>query len=75
MDSKIKETLEKQLQLLSECSDNAFAKELPGITHAMVEIAAFLSESQERQVLNSLADDVLNHLQAARDRNEPVFRP
>lgn len=74
MDPKIKETLEKQLRLLSECSDNAFAKDLPGITHAMVEIAAFLSNSQERQVLNNLADDVLNHLQDAIDRNEPVYR-
>ena len=39
MDSKIKETLEKQLQLLSERSNEALPNELAELSRAMVEIA------------------------------------
>lgn len=49
MDSKIKETLEKQLQLLSERSKDALPVELPGISHAMVEIVILLSEPKAQQ--------------------------
>ena len=38
----IKETLEKQLQLLSECSVSASAIELPELTKAMIEIVRYL---------------------------------
>lgn len=39
------------------------------------EIAALVLELQERRVLEGLADDLINHLQAAADRNEPVYQP
>lgn len=42
--SKIKETLEKQLQLLSERSRDALPYELMEISHAMVEIALVLTQ-------------------------------
>ena len=43
MDEKeIKEALEKQLQLLSERSQNATGKELEGLSEAMVGIAKLL---------------------------------
>lgn len=38
------------------------------------EIAALVLELQERRVLEGLANDLINHLQAALDRSEPVFR-
>jgi len=38
MDEATKETLQKQLQLLSERS-KAWPEELPALTHAMIEIA------------------------------------
>lgn len=38
------------------------------------EISALVLGLQERRVLEGLADDVVNHLQAALDRSEPVFR-
>lgn len=49
MDSKIKEMLEKQLQLLSERSEEAILEELPNLTRAMIETATLLSgvRSQE----------------------------
>ena len=40
MDFKIKETLEKQLQMLSERSNEALPNELAELSRAMVEIAA-----------------------------------
>lgn len=39
------------------------------------EIAALALELQERRVLEDLTDGVVNRLQAAADRNEPVYRP
>ena len=39
------------------------------------EIAALALELQERRVLEDLADDLVSHLQAAADRNEPVYQP
>lgn len=39
------------------------------------EIAALALELQERLVLEDLTDGVVNRLQAAADRNEPVYRP
>lgn len=39
------------------------------------EIAALALELQERRVLEDLTDGVVNRLQAAVDRNEPVYRP
>lgn len=39
------------------------------------EIAALALELQERRVLEDLADDLINHLQVAADRNEPVYQP
>ncbi len=42
MDSKIKETLEKQLQLLSERSEEAIPEELPELSLAMAKIAEVL---------------------------------
>lgn len=39
------------------------------------EIAALALELQERRVLEDLTDGVVNRLQAAADRNEPVFQP
>lgn len=39
------------------------------------EIAALALELQERRVLEGLANDLINHLQAAADRNEPVYQP
>lgn len=41
-DSKIKETLEKQLQLLSKRSEDATAETLCELTEAMVQVARFL---------------------------------
>ena len=38
-------------------------------------IAAIALELQERRVLEDLADDLINHLQVAADRNEPVYQP
>lgn len=45
------------------------------ITGTPKEIAALALELQERRVLEDLADDVVNRLQAAASRNEPVFQP
>ena len=42
MDNKIKETLEKQLQLLSERSEKAEDKDLHGLTDAMILVSKFL---------------------------------
>lgn len=39
------------------------------------EIAALALELQERRVLEDLTDGVVNRLQDAADRNEPVYRP
>ena len=39
------------------------------------EIAALTLELQERRFLEDLADDLINHLQVAADRNEPVYQP
>lgn len=39
------------------------------------EIAALALELQERRALEDLTDGVVNRLQAAADRNEPVYRP
>lgn len=39
------------------------------------EIAALALELQEQRILEGLADDLINHLQAAADRNEPVYQP
>lgn len=39
------------------------------------EIAAIVLELQERRVLEDLTDGVVNRLQAAADRNEPVYQP
>lgn len=39
------------------------------------EIAALALELQKRRVLEDLADDLINHLQVAADRNEPVYQP
>lgn len=44
MDSKIKETLENQLQLLSERSRDALPAELAEISNAMIAIAALLMQ-------------------------------
>lgn len=41
-DSKIKETLEKQLQLLSKRSEDAYEAELTHLSQAMAEIAKVL---------------------------------
>ena len=41
MDAEIKETLQKQLQLLSERSEKPGA-DLPALTYAMIEIATLL---------------------------------
>ncbi|HIZ42270.1 MAG TPA: hypothetical protein H9811_06885 [Candidatus Gemmiger excrementigallinarum] len=41
-EKEIKETLEKQLKLLSERSQNAVEKELEGLSEAMVDIAKLL---------------------------------
>ena len=41
-DSKIKETLEKQLQLLSKCSEDACETELVHLSQAMAEVAKVL---------------------------------
>lgn len=45
------------------------------VTGTPKEIAALVLEIQERRVLEDLADDLVNHLQAAADRNEPVYQP
>lgn len=45
------------------------------ITGTPKEIAALALELQERRVLEGLANDLINHLQAAADRNESVFQP
>jgi hypothetical protein len=47
MDVNIKETLQKQLQLLSERSKGA-TSDLPVLTHAMVEIADRLISLENR---------------------------
>lgn len=39
------------------------------------EVAALALELQERRILEGLANDLINHLQAAADRNEPVYQP
>ena len=43
MEPKIKETLEKQLQLLSECSKDATPNEMGAISEAMVQIVRLLN--------------------------------
>lgn len=45
------------------------------VTGTPKEIAALALELQERRVLEGLADDLINHLQAAVDRSEPVYQP
>lgn len=45
MDDYVKETLRKQLQLLSERSKEPGA-DLPALTHAMIEIASFLDRNE-----------------------------
>ncbi len=48
MENKYKETLEKQLQLLSECSANEPRFEvLTQITYAMCEVVSLLNRSQQ----------------------------
>ena len=43
MDNKVKETLEKQLELLSERAKNAATEELCKITEAMVSLSSALA--------------------------------
>lgn len=45
MDDFVRETLRKQLQLLSERSKTPGA-DLPAITHAMIEIASFIERNE-----------------------------
>ncbi|TQI66228.1 hypothetical protein [Clostridium sp. KNHs216] len=44
MDAEIKETLQKQLQLLSERSEEPGA-DLPALTYAMIEIVRYMDSS------------------------------
>jgi hypothetical protein len=47
MQGEIRESLKKQLQLLSECSLHASSKQLPKITEAMMKIVDRLSKDEQ----------------------------
>ena len=69
VNANIKETLEKQLQLLYKCSANAVdGQELAIITEAMVKIAALVVEVQERRGIGEVVIDRSGICKAIYDR-------
>lgn len=54
----IKETLEKQLQILSERSTRERGEILPDLTQAMLSVANYLEKEPSKELKNVIADEV-----------------
>jgi hypothetical protein len=69
MDEKTKETLQKQLQLLSERSQNAESgMDLAELTYAMCEVAALILNDFVPEDSNGIHPDGIHRTQAANER-------